>query len=116
MNLPSVKTLERATLDPVKAKELRELLEGKRKTRDYASVQTLEKQCYHPPDYNYRLLIACNEILGGFGIEVIAQPGEMPIFEYINLGDTYTTTLMRNILTGRIFVSDMGTIVERERF
>jgi len=115
MRLPSIKTLTIVAGD--RAKEVRELLEKKRRTRDYKSVQELEQRCFLPPDYPYRLMTALNEILEGYGIEAITESGKLsPTWEYINLGDTYTPTIMRHCQTGRIRVSDWGTIVENGNY
>lgn len=114
MRLPSVKTL--ATITTVdKAKELRELFEKKRKTRDYRSVQEWCKQCFYDPRYNERLLCACNEILEGYGVEVIyRREGDLnPKYAYVNTGDAYTPTLIQDCETSQLFVSDWGSIVER---
>lgn len=113
MYLPSIKTLSK--VNPDKAREIRELLEKKRSTRTYASVQDWIKACYHEPRYAERLLCAMNEIIGGYGVEAIYRhEGDLaPRYEYINLGETYTPTIMRDCATGRIFVSDWGSIIER---
>ena len=115
MNFPSIKTLETATMDKSKAKELRELLKGERKTRDYKSVQQLESQCFNSPDHVYRLMTACNEIMEGFGLEVVSKDGNA-VYEYVNLGDTYTTTLIRHIPSGRYIVGSWGDIVEKGEY
>jgi len=113
MNLPSIKTLDQVLNG--KGKEIRNLLERKTKTSDYKSVQSLVRQCYNMPDYAHRLMTALDEITEGCGVEAIFKNGE-PVYEYINMGDTYTTTIMRNIRTGRIFVACWGDIVERGNY
>ena len=51
-----------------------------------------------------------NELLGGHGIEYLrGNPG----LDYVNMGDTYNTTLCFDHKTKRFIVSDWGTIVER---
>lgn len=115
MNLPSVKTLSRVAGD--RAKELRELLERKRKTRDYRSVQDWERQCYNKPRYGERLMYAINEILNGYGVECLTREGEIaPEYEYINMGDTYALTILRHVETERVIVSTMGDIAERHNY
>jgi hypothetical protein len=112
MGVPSEKRLEEAF--PGKGKELRELLTKKRKTRDYKSVQELERQCFNPPDYPYRLMTALNEITEGCGVEGIDKNGKC-IAEYINHGDPYVTTLMRKVDTGHIWITCWGDFVESNR-
>lgn len=109
--LPSVKTLRPIFKD--RAKEARELLEKKRKTRDYASVQMWEKQCYHRPHYTERLLCALNEIGEFYGVEFFTTHKGNE-YSYLNSGDTYTLTLLYCHTTGRFRVGTWGDIVERE--
>jgi len=104
-------------IEPDKAKELRELLERKRKTRDYASVQSWESHCYNPPTYLERMMRAANEIIGGYGVEYIPKGNnaKSPAIEYVNLGDTYDTTLL--LIDGdKIRVGCWGDIVERGNY
>lgn len=112
MRLPSVKTLQTVAGD--RAQEVRELLQGKRKTREYRSVTDWEKQCYNRPRYGERLMCALNEIIGGYGVEGLVRDGEIACeYEYINMGDTYTATIIRHIPSQRISVGCWGDIVER---
>ena len=55
---------------------------------------------------------ACPD-LGTFGVEGIQQGHNRrsPAIDYLNAGDTYTTTLM--YVRGRFVVGDWGSIVER---
>lgn len=115
---PSLKRLEAAF--PGKGAELRALLKGQTKTREYKSVQDLERACYHPPGYAYRLMTALNEITDGAGIEALYlrsdRPGQdEPYAEYINHGDTYTVTLVRKASTGTIFITSWGDFAETNR-
>jgi len=111
--LPSYKTLEREF--PGKGKELRELLEGKRKTRSYKSVQSLERQCYHPPRYQERMETALNEVLEGFGAEAIfGDSCTQPDAVYINMGETYAATLLFDYARGRWLVTSWGDWVEAQ--
>ncbi len=88
--IPSVKTLDRAF--PGKGKEVRELLEGKRKTLDYESVRKWYDACYHKPDLIKRQMVAINEIVEVHGVEAVGVGNfERTTMEYINLEDTYLT-------------------------
>lgn len=106
---PSLARLEAAF--PGKGAELRALLKGEKKTYQYESVQNLIDQCHHTPDYAHRLMVALNEITEGFGIEALFKGGRL-VAEYVNQGDTYTTTLIRKIETGTIMIGCMGDFVE----
>ena len=112
--MPSLKRLEEAF--PGKGEELRKLLKKETKTRSYKSVQELEKACYNPPSYDYRLMTAINEIVEGFGVEYLYKPGGgEAVADYINMGDTYNTTIIRKVDTGTIIITTMGDFVESNR-
>jgi hypothetical protein len=96
MRYPSIKTLmERLKLNREQAKEIREAMEQNRGLK------------------------VADRILGGFGVETIGLPDgcfdncqEPEIYiEYVNMGDTYDTTLLK--VNGVYRVGDWGSIVER---
>ena len=109
---PSLKRLEAAF--PGKGAELRALLKGEKKTSDYQSVRDLVSQSYHHPSYAHRLMTALDEIIEGYGVEAVWDKSGSVAFEYVNMGDTYTTTIVRWYDSGHIEVTDWGTIVERD--
>jgi hypothetical protein len=111
MNKPSVKTLR--TIAGDRAQELRDLLDGVNKTREYESVRAWESQCYHKPSYIERVLCAANEIISGYGVECLVDSDGQARWEYINMGDTYAATLLYNRETGQFTVGTWGDIVER---
>lgn len=113
MNLPSIKTLDRAF--PGKGKEIRLLLEQKTNTMDYESVREFISRCYNKPDYPYRLMLALNEIIEGFGVESIWGPESerWPEVDYVNMGDVYNATLMYDYRDNRVRVGTVGDFVER---
>ena len=115
MRAPSVKTLLQITTEE-KAKEIRELLQKKRKTTDYASVREWESKCYHRPSYCARLMCALNEIIGGYGLEIITKRGGVPVFEFINMGDPYTATIILNLHKQSFHVACWGDIVEKGNY
>ena len=112
MPLPSVKTLSAVFGD--RAKEARELLEMKRKTRDYASVRDWEAQCCNPPSYTERLFCALNEIGDFYGVEAVFSSNDAcrPVFEYLNTGGSYEPTLIYNTPSGTWQVGTWGDKVE----
>jgi len=110
-NKPSQKTLEANF--PGKGKELRDLITGKRDPeRFYRSVADLVMRAYHRPHYDHMLMTAINEVLEGHGIECIyPRDSKHPSYDYVNMGDSYTPTiLLRN--DGKLIVSSWGDIVE----
>lgn len=115
MGTPSLKRLEAAF--PTKGKELRELLTGVRKTHTYSSVIKWEIRCANPLGYNERLMCALDEILEGYGVEPIWSEDDelIPTAEYVNMGDTYVTTLLLNRVTGSIQITSWGDWVEKNK-
>jgi hypothetical protein len=110
MNTPSVATIAQAF--PECAQEIKNLISGKTKTRQYESVKSLIQLCYTSPDYQQRIMTAINEITKQHGFEYVRHcSDDLKSFEYINTGDTYNKTLiMYN--SGKIVVSSVGDIVE----
>lgn len=113
LRAPSVKTLEEAF--PGKGKEIRALLKGESRTSFYSSVRELTKMCLNPPRYSERLMCALDEILEGYGTEVIwGINGEpWPVAEYVNMGDTYSTTIMYDHERDTVQVTSFGDWVAR---
>jgi hypothetical protein len=107
MSIPSIKTL--AAVFNERAKEARDLIDQKIKTRTYKSVIDLEKASLCPVGYSCRLMTALNEIAGTSGIESLyfTDHDVWPDVEYLNAGDIYAPTLFRDCKSGKrkVFVS-----------
>lgn len=113
---PSIVKLCLITTD--RAKEARELLKGYRMSSAYKSVQNWTRQCYHAPSSIEQLLCALNEVLGGYGVEYIANkhiPWKAD-YAYINMGDTYAVTLLYKYATDSFLVGTWGDVVERKGY
>ena len=125
MNYPSIKSLQQINgIDRDKAKAIRAVLRlGRSEALRYESASRLENHSYNPQATHTLKLEACNEIIGGYGVEGTEYPAgywancQAPpkYVEYINMGDTYEITLCRVVIRGKVSyrVSDWGTIVER---
>src|SRR5208283_3686670 len=125
MNYPSIKSLQRINgVDRNKAKEIRAVLTiGQSRALQYESARKLQNHSYNPQAASTLKLEACNEIIGGYGVEAAEYPegcwancqNPPKSVEYINLGDTYETTLCRVVIRGKVSyrVTDWGTVVER---
>jgi|SRR5208283_581018 len=125
MNYPSIKSLQRISgIDRDKAKQIRAVLTiGQSQALQYASARKLQNHSYNPQSASTLKMEACNEIIGGYGVEATEYPAgywancQAPSksVEYINLGDTYVTTLCRVVIRGKVSyrVTDWGTVVER---
>lgn len=115
---PSIKTLEAAF--PGQGKQLRRILDADAATaltltHVYPKVAEWYRMCYSKPktlDLQFQLLDA---ELEGYGDEAIFKPGShQPDAEYINLGDTYNTTLLYDHLAQRWMVTTYGDWIERQ--
>lgn len=99
MRLPSIKTIENSIADCKEdAKEIRKVMEN------YS----------HRPR---KMLTKVNEIVGAHGVEYL-EPANPSQYEdtglyYVNMGDTYISTLCYDAKTGRTFISCWGDIVEK---
>jgi hypothetical protein len=133
MRAPSEKKLLEAFRDltPKNAKLIRKFA----KAEDDTTGETLEnlvpkvpatdayvRSLYSSP-YRSRIwrvtvaLHAINELVEGHGVEGLG-PGRSgdyaPPYEYINTGDTYSTTLIYDRDKDRLFIGSWGDIVEKE--
>lgn len=89
----------------------------------FQSVQQLRKQCYNKPDTIQEKLTVLNELMRGHGIEPIQVSEELyqdsyygnVIGEYINLGDTYTLTIVYNTIDHEFEVTSWGDYFEAKK-
>ena len=110
-------------LYPEEELKLRELLNGHLDPTRFTSVQTLIARCHHEPDREDLVLEACNELLDGFGIEALRgawlndRHSDVQA-SYVNLGDSYIPTVIRDHARGCWLVDTTGDFVEAhpERF
>ena len=124
MRLPSTKTLRDRIERPYRlpegtAKAIRAILECKTveavcDLNDAAS--RMFGACYHRPSLQSVKLEAINELMDGCGVEYIpaGRNRRSPAIEYVNVGDTYLTTIMW--VRGRYVVGCWGDIVERGNY
>lgn len=124
MKHPSIKTLMDAFphLDLDAAKRVRGVMDGSVKTRSFTSVVEWEGRSHHMPGYRDRQLCALNEILEGYGVEVVRGIGPNVtngflggeiLAEYINTGDTYAPTIVFSYVhTTDWHVTTLGDFVE----
>ena len=123
--VPSVKTLTEIGIDTEKAKLLRSVLTThnmdrletimcRDANRDlFATSRRWFMSCYNTPDVEEMQLEMANDVIAGFGVEHCGEVDmrDGPPLQYVNLGDTYVTTLC--LFRGRFVVSSYGDIVER---
>jgi hypothetical protein len=116
---PVKKIMAELNVDRETAKRIRGVVKDQIDPEDESLFPKTSKwirSCYNRPSKTALKLSALNELIGGFGVEGIGRndnPPYTPPYEYINTGDTYAATIIRDNLRNRYFVSDWGTIVER---
>ena len=79
------------------------------------------RQCHNEPSEHEQILYACDDLLGGCGVEALAIEDEQhtdcgvrfcPPFSYVNFGDPYITTLARDHENGQWVVVCWGDMLE----
>lgn len=124
MNFPSVKTIQNGIgIDRATARVVRGLMDGTISPDEERFAHTAEwvSRCYHMPRLHERVMSAINETIRGSGVEALElEPGSFAncdrnaeYWDYVNLGDTYKTTVMRHSRTGKFRVCCWGDIAER---
>lgn len=122
MNYPSVRTIERVGITREQAKLVRALMVGDVDPNDpdkFPATAKWVSQCYNRPYGIDMIMSAINEVIEGFGVEALELvPGSFsncqsaPYWNYVNLGDTYKTTVMCHS-NGRFRIGCWGDIAER---
>lgn len=124
--IPSATTLMQITGgDRALALKVRRVLDGR-----LSPLKASEKaarwsaQCYHKPrETGHELILAaCDDLLGGCGVESVnpycdpqlcdAGIRMCPAFSYVNFGDTYVATLVRDHEAGCWRVMSWGDALE----
>ena len=95
MNKPSVKTLmERLNVTKKQADDIRWCL------------------CRIGGASSHSMMEKISEIIGAFGVEYIqSSNGEAPLM-YVNMGDTYSETIVNDMEKGTLWCCSWGVIVE----
>ena len=114
MNKPSIKTLRQAFPES-NAATLRKLLDSAEVVRNHPAAIALDSACLNPPTLAMMRLAALDDEIKGYGVEYVSGIGSSQSFEYINMGDTYATTIVR-FNNGRYCVADIGSIIERGNY
>ncbi len=101
------------------AVQLRAVIKGRINPADFETVRTWIKQCFHEPAHIEQVLCAANEIMDGFGIEVIRSSKSWQTYwcdaryVYINAGDVYASTLVFNTLAQTFTIACMADLADR---
>lgn len=111
MSFPTVKTIAaRLKVDDGTAKRVRALMDGSRDPLEYKGVQCVDLQGHM--SRIERQLHAIDIEIDGHGVEPVVD--DTVVMEYINLGDTYDTTVIYDYTRSRWLVMSWGDWVERE--
>lgn len=68
--------------------------------------------CYHAPSDMEILMSALNELLGCYGVEALIVNEEIRA-DYLNTGDTYTLTIVRDINSNDMYLTTWGDYQEK---
>lgn len=98
-------------IDYPEAKKIRRLIMGTLSPDTFESVQSWCRQCYNEPPEHEKIMAALNEASGGYGVEAV-QYGDGKYFEYVNMGDSYATTIIYD--NGRYIFTTWGDYVGRK--
>lgn len=111
--LPSIKRLLHHF--PHKGTELRNILTGRTDPESYPAVKDWLEKCRHRPRYIDLQMAALNAALEGHGVESLQKDGTFgtPEMQYVNMGDTYNTTIIWDDGRQAWFVESWGDWVEK---
>ena len=101
-----------------KGNALRRLLDGRTDPESIPATAAWIAQCYNRPRVSELIEHACNVVLEGYGTEAIRATGQWDSYYgdivagYVNLGDTYITTLLFDYDRNAAYVCSWGDWVE----
>lgn len=91
------------------------LVNGTLDPENFKEGQRRVNECYHKPDSVHLVLTVINKMVGGFGVEGVPYEVDAiysrDFINYINLGDTYYTTLVHSPVDGFLLTS-WGSVYE----
>lgn len=117
---PSTRRIElHFTCDWSKAHAARCLMRGTYPPDTFASVTAWVQQCYNPPSWMERTLLALNQLFDMHGVEPIRGSewgsryyGDV-CASYLNTGDSYDATIIRCHRSDRWLLTSWGDYCER---
>lgn len=102
---------------PDRADQILMIIRGTRAhARTYPSAKRRDDQSYHPHDTYLLKLDALSDVLGGFGAEGVPEGRRSPAFDYVNMGDTYRTTILYIVDRAVWRVGTWGAVVEEGNY
>jgi hypothetical protein len=91
------------------------LCNGTNDPMNHEAARKRSAECYNAPSTTDLILHAINALVGGFGVEGVpyyenAMRDEF--IDFVNMGDTYSTTILCNPETGKFEIGDWGSLYE----
>lgn len=112
------KIAEKLNITIEQAQKIKGIIEGTIDPLTFDSVKKWVDQCYNMPSKLELKLEAINEILEGYGVEYIESTSDNfdspEGLSYINLGDTYTPTVIFDHGSNKFKYCSYGDIIESE--
>lgn len=107
------KIMSRLGVELSMAQKVLGLMEGMISPMEFKAVQEWCEQSYHvPPRQSEQVMCALNEVLKGYGVEMLVDKRDKVRAEYVNMGDTYLPTVLYDLKRGRFEVMSWGDFVE----
>jgi hypothetical protein len=82
----------------------------------FPEAQRRIRECYNRPDNTDITLNVVNKMINGYGVESCEYESNAlysrDFISYVNMGDTYATTILYNPETCRFEISDWGSLYE----
>lgn len=106
--------MDRLSIDAEKADKILAIQSGETDPETYKSVSDWVNRCYNRPSVPEMRLYAFNEILEGHGVEGgCVLNGDAADYSYVNMGDTYTCTILHDCDRGTFRLMSWGDFVEQ---
>jgi hypothetical protein len=119
LNYSNIELSEALNIDINKAIEIKKVIEISINAMDYKSVINWVNQCYNTPSAKELQMCAINEILSGYGVESVTVENmwinsyyQNICATYVNLGDTYMSTVLLDHITGKFVITSWGDFYE----
>jgi hypothetical protein len=107
---------------PDQANQIISLISGDLDPETFNQVQSWTRQCYNLPRDDELIMCAINELIEGHGVEAIRYDDmyidsyhQDIVATYVNMGDTYNTTILLDSATGDYQVTCWGDYVEESQ-
>jgi hypothetical protein len=115
-----IEGLSNLQTDPETIEIVNGLLSGSIDPRNYSNVKNWLRQCHNEPSADELKMCAINQALQGYGIESVRTSkwkngywGDI-LCTYINMGDSYITTVIHHRKHG-FMIASIGDVIEKNK-